>query len=72
MSKYRGPRLRLVRKFNQLPCLTNKIISQKKQNTPGQHGLGTAKFLKKQSAYGLRLIEKQKLRFNYWCDLLLR
>lgn len=63
MSKYRGPRLRLVRKLGQLPGLTNKNSS--KINTPGQHGQSKVKFLKKLSPYGLRLLEKQKIRFNY-------
>lgn len=63
MSKYRGPRLRLVRKLGQLPGLTNKVSN--KLNTPGQHGQPQIKFLKKMSPYGLRLLEKQKLRFNY-------
>ena len=63
MSKYRGPRLRLVRKLGNLPGLTSKISN--KLNTPGQHGQLKAKVLKKMSPYGLRLLEKQKLRFNY-------
>lgn len=63
MSKYRGPRLRLVRKLGKLPGLTNKL--SKKTATPGQHGQDKTKFLKKMSPYGLRLLEKQKLRFNY-------
>ena len=63
MSKYRGPRLKLVRKLGQLPGLTNK--NSNKLNTPGQHGQPKIKFLKKLSPYGLRLLEKQKIRFNY-------
>ena len=63
MSKYRGPRLRLVRKLGNLPGLTTK--DSNKANTPGQHGQPKMKFLKKLSPYGLRLLEKQKLRFNY-------
>ena len=63
MSKYRGPRLRLVRKLGSLPALTSKVSNKK--STPGQHGQPQSKFLKKTSAYGLRLLEKQKLRFNY-------
>jgi small subunit ribosomal protein S4 len=63
MSKYRGPRLRLVRKLGELPGLTSKI--SKKVNTPGQHGKPKRKLLKNMSPYGLRLLEKQKLRFNY-------
>lgn len=63
MSKYTGPRLRLVRKLGKLPGLTNKI--SKKKETPGQKGQERTRFLKKMSPYGLRLLEKQKLRFNY-------
>jgi small subunit ribosomal protein S4 len=63
MSKYRGPRLRLVRKLGELPGLTSKI--SKKLKTPGQHGKPKKKLLKNMSPYGLRLLEKQKLRFNY-------
>jgi small subunit ribosomal protein S4 len=63
MSKYRGPRLRLVRKLGTLPGLTGKISNR--LNTPGQHGKPPKKLLKNMSPYGLRLLEKQKLRFNY-------
>lgn len=63
MSKYRGPRLRLVRKLGELPGLTNKVSN--KVNTPGQHGQPRTKLLKNMSPYALRLLEKQKLRFNY-------
>ena len=63
MSKYRGPRLRLVRKLGELPGLTNK--TSKKLNTPGEHGQPPKKLLKNRSPYGLRLLEKQKLRYNY-------
>lgn len=63
MSKYTGPRLRLIRKLGSLPGLTNKL--SKKSKTPGQHGQLQTRFLKKMTPYGLRLLEKQKLRFNY-------
>ena len=63
MNKYRRPRLKLVRKLGKLPALTNK--NSNKINTPGQHGQPKIKFLKKLSPYGLRLLEKQKIRFNY-------
>jgi len=60
MSKYRGPRLRITRRLGKLPGLTNKLSN--KVNTPGQHGVN---FNKKTSQYGIRLKEKQKLRYNY-------
>jgi small subunit ribosomal protein S4 len=61
MSRYRGPRLRIVRRLGELPGLTRKI--SKKENPPGQHGKPTGK--QKLSEYNIRLREKQKLRYNY-------
>jgi small subunit ribosomal protein S4 len=60
MSRYRGPRLRLVRRLGELPGLTRKTT---KRQPPGQHGQTKKK--KKPSEYSIRLQEKQKLRFNY-------
>jgi len=59
MSRYRGPRLRIVRRLGELPGLTRK--APRKTNPPGQHGQNR----KKRSEYAIRLEEKQKLRFNY-------
>lgn len=59
MSRYTGPKLRLVRKLGTLPGLTSK--TPKKQSRPGQHGAAQ----KKKSDYGVALEEKQKIRFNY-------
>jgi small subunit ribosomal protein S4 len=59
MARYRGPRLRLVRRLGELPALTRKGTTR--VSTPGQHGATP----KKLSQYGIRLQEKQKLRFNY-------
>ena len=59
MSRYRGPRLRVVRRLGELPGFTAKTPN--KQTPPGQHG----KAPRKLSQYGIRLQEKQKLRFNY-------
>jgi small subunit ribosomal protein S4 len=61
MSRYRGPRLRIVRRLGELPGLTRK--TSKKENPPGQHGSSSA--MKKISQYSIRLREKQKLRYNY-------
>nr|WGH12783.1 ribosomal protein S4 [Echinothamnion sp.] len=59
MSRYRGPRLRIIRRLGDLPGLTRK---QSKKTTPaGEHG----QQLRKPSEYSLRLEEKQKLRYNY-------
>ena len=59
MSRYRGPRLRIVRRLGELPGLSRK--SPRKAYPPGQHGQAR----KKRSEYAIRLEEKQKLRFNY-------
>ena len=59
MSRYRGPRLRVVRRLGDLPGLTRK--SARKAYPPGQHGQAR----KKKSEYCIRLEEKQKLRYNY-------
>ena len=61
MARYRGPRLRIVRRLGELPGLTRK--TSRKENPPGQHGSSAA--MKKISQYSIRLREKQKLRFNY-------
>ena len=62
MARYRGPRLRIIRRLGSLPGLTKKK-SRKKDSRPGQHG--TPDNIKKSTEYGIRLEEKQKLKFNY-------
>jgi len=59
MSRYLGPKLRITRRLGSLPGLTKKLA--KKLYRPGQHG----KIPNKLTEYGLRLQEKQKLKFNY-------
>nr|YP_009326890.1 30S ribosomal protein S4 [Codium simulans]ANJ70827.1 30S ribosomal protein S4 [Codium simulans] len=59
MSRYRGPKLKIIRRLGNLPALTQK--TSKKKNPPGQHGKQT----NKPSTYAIRLIEKQKLKYNY-------
>ena len=59
MSRYRGPRLRVVRRLGDLPGLTRK--TPRRAYPPGQHGQAR----RKRSEYAIRLEEKQKLRFNY-------
>lgn len=59
MSRYTGPRLRMVRRLGSLPGLTNK--ESKKSGRPGQHGSAP----RKRSEYAIALEEKQKVRFNY-------
>ncbi len=61
MARYRGPRLRIIRRLGDLPGLTQKVCTR---NFPaGQHG--PKKKVTKESQYAVRLKEKQKLRFNY-------
>ena len=62
MSRYRGPKLRITRRLGTLPGLTQK--QSKKKDRPGQHGKGS-EGKKKTTEYGVRLEEKQKLKFNY-------
>ncbi len=59
MSRYHGPKLRIVRRLGDLPGLTQKVTTRSER--PGQHG----KNVKKPTEYGVRLEEKQKLKFNY-------
>ena len=63
MSRYRGPKLRITRRLGTLPGLTTK--KSNKSTRPGQHGKANAERNKKTTEYGLRLEEKQKLKFNY-------
>ena len=61
MSRYTGPRLRVVRRFQQqIPGLARKSDGVR-TNPPGQHGERRIRM----SDYRLRLDEKQKLRYNY-------
>lgn len=63
MARYRGPKLRITRRLGTLPGLTQK--KSKKKDRPGQHGKNNDGNTKKTTEYGLRLEEKQKLKFNY-------
>ena len=61
MSRYTGPRLKVMRALGvELPGLSRKSIADR-PHPPGQHG----QRLRKKSEFGLQLLEKQKLRFNY-------
>nr|BBB06382.1 ribosomal protein subunit 4 [Rhizomnium nudum] len=59
MSRYRGPRVRIIRRLGTLPGLSNKI-PQLKSSSNNQSTSN-----KKISQYRIRLEEKQKLRFHY-------
>ena len=63
MSRYRGPKLRITRRLGPLPGLTEK--KSNKINRPGKDGNANADTGKKLTEYGVRLEEKQKLKFNY-------
>ena len=63
MSRYRGPKLRISRRLGALPGLTTK--KSNKINRPGKDGNANADTGKKLTEYGVRLEEKQKLKFNY-------
>nr|QWK43904.1 ribosomal protein S4 [Costaria costata]WAM62540.1 30S ribosomal protein S4 [Costaria costata] len=62
MVRYRGPRLKIIKRFGDLPGLTRKVVL-KKQGTQGKEA--TEQKTPKASAYKIRLNEKQKLRYNY-------
>jgi small subunit ribosomal protein S4 len=62
MSRYRGPKLRISRRLGLLPGLTTK--KSNKTNRPGKDG-NAGGDNKKLTEYGVRLEEKQKLKFNY-------
>nr|UPO65727.1 ribosomal protein S4 [Euastrum ansatum] len=58
MSRYRGPRLKIIRRLNTpLPGLTSLPIVSSIVNSKSQR--------KEKSEYRIRLEEKQKLRFHY-------
>lgn len=62
MGRYTGPRVKKLRALGvDLPGLSRKSRRKRAYN-PGQHGQGRRR---KVSDYGVRLTEKQKIRFNY-------
>lgn len=62
MSRYTGPRLRIMRALGtELPGLSRKPVGER-DSPPGQHGARRGSRL---SGFAVKLIEKQKLRFNY-------
>jgi small subunit ribosomal protein S4 len=63
MSRYRGPRIKIIRRLGQaLPGFVQKG-SLRANQLPGEHGFGQRR--PKLSQYAIRLQEKQKLRFQY-------
>jgi small subunit ribosomal protein S4 len=61
MSRYRGPRVKIVRRLDVLPGLTSKVPKSK----PSYNSQSSRKKKATKSKYRIRLEEKQKLRFNY-------
>ena len=62
MSRYTGPRFKILRRFGiALPGLTRKTVAEG-VNPPGEHGAGHRR---KASEYREHLDEKQKVRLNY-------
>ena len=60
MSRYRGPRLKKIRRLRALPGLVTQLKYNK--NKKKQKHIP---FRKRNKEYRVRLEEKQKLRFNY-------
>lgn len=61
MSRYTGPRLKIMRALGtELPGLSRRPLGER-DYPPGQHGQRP----KRKSDFGVKLIEKQKLRYNY-------
>jgi small subunit ribosomal protein S4 len=63
MARYTGPKLRIVRRLGQeIPGLTTRTLTRR-PNPPGY--AASQRKTNKVSEYGIRLREKQKLRFHY-------
>lgn len=61
MARYRGPKSKVARKFND-PIFGPSKALQKKSYPPGQHGRGRRR---KQSEYAVQLMAKQKAKYTY-------
>src|ERR1017187_524227 len=62
MARYRGPRVRISRRFGQ-PIFGPSKYLERRGYPPGMHGPKKAR--RKLSDYALGLAEKQKLRYQY-------
>ncbi|MGJ8620188.1 MAG: 30S ribosomal protein S4 [Methylophilaceae bacterium] len=63
MSRLTGPRVKIMRALGvDLPGLSRKSM-EARAFPPGQHGNKASR--KRRSDFGVKLIEKQKVRFNY-------
>ncbi len=61
MARYRGPKSKVARKFND-PIFGPSKALQKKSYPPGQHGRSRRR---KQSEYAVQLMAKQKAKYTY-------
>lgn len=61
MARYRGPKSKVARKFND-PIFGPSKALQKKSYPPGQHGRNRRR---KQSEYAVQLAAKQKAKYTY-------
>ena len=61
MARYRGPKAKIARRFND-PIFGASKALQKKAYPPGQHGRGRRR---KQSEYAIQLLAKQKAKYTY-------
>lgn len=62
MARYTGPREKIARRFG-VPLFGPSKALELRNFPPGQHGVRNAR--RKVSEYGVALLEKQKLRFQY-------
>jgi small subunit ribosomal protein S4 len=62
MARYRGPKIKVARRFRE-PIFGSHKSLDKKPYPPGMHG--TSKRRKKESEYGVQLAEKQKAKYTY-------
>lgn len=62
MARYIGPKTKIARKFRE-PIFGPDKSYEKKNYPPGQHG--QSKRRKKQSEYGVQLMEKMKAKYTY-------
>jgi small subunit ribosomal protein S4 len=63
MARTTGPRLKIMRALGvELPGLSRKSI-ENRPNPPGQHGQQASR--RRRSDFAVKLVEKQKIRFNY-------
>ncbi len=61
MARYKGPRVRISRRFG-IPIFGNSKYLERRNYPPGVHG---PKSRRKLTDYGMGLVEKQKLRYYY-------